>query len=98
MLISKKTKRPIKEKSKYVKVVWRDIIGLTSSDNASAWMEKDQLMKEAKKMYDHEHITVGEIVGETDEFIVISATSDNDGLYNDSSMIMKSVIIRTEKL
>lgn len=87
--------------NKYVKVIWRDIMGITSGDNACAWMNRAQIAEEGQKCYDHEHTSVGEIVVANDDFIILVATSDNDikeTLYSDASMIMKSVIIRIEEL
>ena len=84
--------------SKIVKVYWHDIA--TISGESIEWLDKEQLLKEAYKVYNLEFTTVGEIIHDTDEFIVVSATSDNSEcpIYADSSMIMKSVIIRIEEL
>jgi len=65
------------------------------------WFTKEEFMAKAQKMYDHEHSSVGQIVGETDDFIGLAATTDNDPedpLYSDGSMIPKALIIRTEEL
>lgn len=83
------------------KVYWRDIAGIESPNNSNAWLTRDQAVKEAEKLYNHEYETVGEIIAETNDFIVIAATTDNgtlEPLFSDLSMIMKSVIIRMEKL
>ncbi len=85
-------------KSKIVKIVWRDISGITSPDNSSAWFDKEQIVKLSKELYNHEYHSVGEIVYHDNDLVVLAATTDNSGLYSDASMIMKSVIIRIEEL
>jgi len=87
--------------SNYVKVVWRDISGVDSANNSSAWFTQEQLLKKGIELYNQEYFSVGEIVVETNEFIILAATTDNDKeepLYSDLSMIPKAVIIRIEKL
>lgn len=86
------------KKYSLVKVVWRDIAGITSGDNSSAWMDEDELLKEGKALYEHEYWTVGWIIEDNKDYIITAGTTDNDGLYSDAGMIMKSVIIRIEKL
>jgi len=85
-------------KNKAVKIVWRDIAGITSADNSSAWMDEDQLIKEGKELFNHEYTSYGMIIYENKDFIVYAGTTDNDGLYSDCGMIPKSVIIKIDKL
>jgi len=82
-------------------IYWRDISGIDSADNSSSWFTKKQAIKEAQKLYDEEFTTIGEIIAETENFVVVAATCDNDleeAIYSDMSMIPKSVIIRKEKI
>ena len=87
--------------SSFVKVVWRDIKGVSSKDNSVVWFTRDEALIRSKELYNQEYTTVGEIIADTNDFIVIAGTCDNDKeepLYSDASMIMKSVIIRMEIL
>ena len=99
----KKVKQKHIGAEKMVKVVWRDIASVTSADNSWAWANKEKGMEEAEKLWLNEYTTIGELMGETENYVVIAGTSDNcppaeDTLYSDMSMIPKSVIIRIEKL
>jgi hypothetical protein len=88
-------------KRKYVRVIWRDISGIDSADNSSSWFTKKQLLAKGQELFEHEYITIGEIIVDTKDFIVIGATTDNDKeepLYSDVSMIPKAVVIRQEDL
>lgn len=78
-----------------VKVIWRDICGITSDDNSNAWMNEKQIAESAENLFKHEYVTVGFIVAETDDWIAIAATHDSgkEMLWSDASMIMKAVII-----
>jgi len=89
------------QEKKYIKIIWRDISGIDSDDNSSAWFTKKQLLAKGAELYNHEYISIGEIIIDTKDFIVLAATTDNDKeepLYSDVSMIPKSVIIRKENL
>ena len=91
----------MKKRHNYVKVIWRDISGMCSEDNSSAWLSKKLMDMMGREVYNHEHVSIGEIVVDNKDFIVLAATTDDDTedpLYSDASMIPKSVIIRTEKL
>lgn len=83
-----------------LKVSWRDISGIDSANNSSAWFNEKQILKEAQKLYDQIYISVGYLVSETSDFIVLAATTDcgEDPLWSDASMIMKNVIIKSERL
>lgn len=85
-----------------LKITWRDIAGIDSADNSSSWFDTDQIFKQAKSLYDHKYTSIGYLVHNTNEFIVLAATKDSgigDGvLWSDASMIMKSVIINSEEL
>ena len=83
----------------YVKVIWKDIAGVSSGDNSGAWLSKEEALEESQKLFDSEYITIGEIIQETKDFIVIAATKDLEGdLYSDVSMIPKSVVVRVEDM
>jgi hypothetical protein len=91
----------LQEQRKYKRIVWRDISGMDSADNSSAWFTKKQLEKVGQEYYDHEYHSIGEIIVDTKDFIVLAATTDNDEeepLYSDVSMIPKAIIIRVEDL
>lgn len=84
-----------------VKVLWRDIAGIDSADNSSSWFTEPQIIKKASELYNQEYVSIGYLVAERPEFIVIAATTDNDEeapLWSDASMIMKSVIIQMNEL
>lgn len=79
---------------KLVCVHWRDIIALDS-----AWLTKEQAVTEGWKKYNLVYKTVGYLVEENNDFVLVAATYDTGGgEYNDISMIMKSVIIKMEPL
>jgi hypothetical protein len=78
---------------KLEKIYWRDINGL--SDH---WMTKDELVKEALKSFLVNCVSVGDVVYENDDFVIISSTFDGDDKYHDASMIMKSVIVKRETM
>lgn len=88
-------------KKKYFEIIWRDITGINSANNSSSWFTKTQILKEAQTLFCQQYTSVGEIVGETKDWVVIAATCDNDKenpLYSDASMIPKSVIIKIRPL
>lgn len=75
------------------KIYWRDISGLSDR-----WMDKEELIEEAQKAFNTECITVGWVIHETDDYLLVSATTDQDGEYHDASMIMKSVILKIDEI
>ena len=77
--------------NKLEKIYWRDIGGLSDG-----WMELADLIKKADKIYNEECVSVGEVIYETTDYIIVSSTFDGDEKWHDASMIMKSVIIRRE--
>ena len=55
----------------------------------------------AKELFEAEYTTIGEIVEDNKDFIVVAATCDNneeDPLYSDASMIPKTNIVRITKI
>lgn len=84
-------------KEEIKKVIWRDISALPSG----RWYTKETALKESQKLFETEYVTVGQIIEENENFIIISATWDSDieeENFNDISMILKSVIVRIEPL
>lgn len=77
---------------KIEKIYWRDIAGLSDK-----WMTKEELCIEAQKNFDALCSTVGTVIFENNEYVIICPTLDGDDKFHDSSMIMKSVIVRREK-
>lgn len=91
----------MKIKNKLVKVFWRDIAGISSTDNSSAWLTKAQLSKEAKRLYEQQYVSVGYLVENNSKFIIVAATTDDEKdetLWSDASMIMKDVVIKIVSL
>jgi hypothetical protein len=75
------------------KIYWKDIGSLSDS-----WESKDNLLKNAEKRYTEECTTVGEVIFENENYVVVAASFDGSDMYHDSSMIMKSVICKREKI
>lgn len=75
------------------KITWRDIHAIPTQ-----WLTIQDSIGKAKKMFNQEHLTVGFVVYEDENMVVISATFDGVDLYNDSSMIPKGVIIKREEI
>lgn len=81
-------------KNKLVCVHWRDITTLDS-----AWLSTEQAIVEGREKYNLVYKTVGYLIENNKDFVLVAATYDADGdEYNDISMIMKCVIIKTETL
>lgn len=78
---------------KYEKIYWKDISGISEK-----WMDLPELIKEAESVFNEECVSVGEVVYETEGYIIIAPTFDGNDKYHDASMIMKSVILKREKL
>jgi hypothetical protein len=81
-----------KEKSKVFKVLWRDVAGLGLPNKA--WYSKEEMEEMGKAMFNLEYVTIGEIVIDEKDYIVMAPTTDQDGVYSDCSMIPKSNIIK----
>lgn len=76
------------------RIFWRDIQGAPQG-----WKNKEDLVAWAEKAHQVEFITVGYLIYENKNFIVLAATIDGyEEEYNDASMILKSVITKREKL
>jgi hypothetical protein len=79
---------------KLEKIYWRDIGGITDS-----WLSTEEILVEAEKRYNEVCESVGWVVFENDDYIVLAATRDpSQDTWHDGSMIMKSVIILREKI
>lgn len=70
---------------------WRDASALGLGSHTS-WMDIDETKINAQEKYDQYVTTVGFLIHETDEYIVMAATKTGD-LYSDMSMIPKVLII-----
>lgn len=80
--------------NKLTVVYWKDIAALEGQ-----WDSVESCIKKAQKLYEAVYKTVGYIIYENDDFLVIAATHDMEGNeYNDVSMIPKSVITKTREL
>jgi hypothetical protein len=79
---------------KLLKIYWKDIAPLSDG-----WKGLKHCIEEADKLYEHEMISVGYLIHDTPDYVVIAASVDDtepeDPNYNDVSMIMKSVITNT---
>lgn len=78
---------------KLQKIYWKDISGLSDR-----WMDKKDLIEEAEKAFNNECITIGWVIHETPEYVLICATKGLDGEWHDASMIMTSVIYKREDI
>lgn len=78
---------------KYEKIHWRDISGLSEK-----WMDLEELKTEAEKLYNEECVSVGEVIYENENYIILAPTFDGGKNYHDASMILKSVIVSRETL
>ena len=77
---------------------WKDISTLSAS---GGWGTLDEMKKDAADCYALDYTTIGELIFDGPDYIIVASTSDNDEddpNYNDASMIMKSVITKIEKL
>ena len=84
-----------KGRGNLVKIIWRDIAGLSCEDGEAAWVSEEGLLKQAKKKWDQECITVGYLIEKNKKYVVIAATADfEENSYADASMIPNSVIIK----
>jgi hypothetical protein len=72
---------------KLVQVVWEDIMTLDHS-----WKNIQECVDEAKKLRQLDFTTVGYLIHEEEDFVLVASTYDGENEYNDVSMIMRSVI------
>lgn len=75
-----------------VRITWRDIAA------SPRWMYEDEALAFAQKAYDANYTTVGYLIYKDSAFVVMAATMDHEGGYNDVSMIPRAAIKRIEKL
>jgi hypothetical protein len=83
---------------KLERIFWRDIGSISDS-----WYSKDELIERANKDFHTLCETVGYIVFENSNFVVVAATllpgdTEEENRYHDASMIMQSVIVTRENL
>lgn len=84
-------------KIKTARVHWKDIA--TISDDGMAWFTEQEAKDTGKKFYDHDHLTIGEILEDNKEFILIASTINRNSkcpIFSDISMIPKSVITKID--
>lgn len=78
---------------KYTEIKWRDIASVSGYEQE--WYSVSDATERAKMLYDTEYITIGTIINETEEFVVIATTYDPfQETYSDISMIPKVNIIK----
>jgi len=84
---------------KIVKVTWKDISGISLEENM-AWHSSEQLLEAAQTDYDTDYVSIGVIVHQNDDFLVIAATYDcgDKIMYSDASMIPMAVVTKIEDL
>jgi len=80
---------------KIYKITWRDIAG------GKNWMSESEALRWGKKQFKLEYYTVGYILYKDKDFLLIAGSfyeEDEETVYNDISMIPKSVIIKREQI
>ncbi len=82
-------------KKPYLAIVeWRDIITLEDG-----WMSVEDAIQTGKELYNAKYRTVGWVIHEDKDFLLVAATDDISGAeYNDISMILRSVIIKVRRI
>ncbi len=78
---------------KLEKIYWKDIDGLSDS-----WMSKEDLIVAGQESFNETCISVGEVLFENEDFLIIAGTFDGVEMWHDASMIMKSVIVNRETI
>ncbi len=76
---------------KLEKIYWKDIDGLSET-----WMSREDLIVAGKASFDETCISVGEVLFENEDFLIIASTFDGVEMWHDASMIMKSVVVKRE--
>lgn len=78
---------------------WKDIA--TISDESMAWFTQEQAKTKGKEVYNHDHLTIGQVIENNDEFMLVASTineNEDPAMYSDISMIPKCVITNIEYL
>lgn len=85
------------KKIKTARVHWKDIA--TISDINCAWYLTEDAVKKGKEVFLHDHLTIGEIIENNKDFILVASTintGESPMYYSDISMIPKSVITKID--
>jgi len=74
------------KKNNYKEIKWHD------PTSESSWKDEDEIKDWAKATAKETNTSVGEIVYKTKHYIVVAATTTNDGRYGDYTLIYKCLI------
>ena len=77
-------------------ILWKDASGLQDSDH-NEWFTLIEAVKKAQSLWEECVETVGWIISETDNYVVIASTKSND-VYSDISMIPKVLIFKSTEV
>jgi hypothetical protein len=78
---------------KKVNVIWEDIMTLDHS-----WKNVAECVEEARKLRNLRFSTIGYLIYEDREFVLVASTHDGEDEWNDVSLIMRSVIKEIKEL
>lgn len=85
------------QKLELVKVIWTDINTLKDED--TAWFSKKEAKRVAERMIKITFETVGYVVENSKDYILVGATIDRDGeTFADISIIPRGVVKKITKL
>jgi len=81
------------EINKLVKIYWKD------AASSEAWEDLNEVRDWASKTYVTPCETVGELILDTDDYVVVAASNNGEKtLYGDKVLIPKTLIDKTEEL
>lgn len=72
---------------------WRDIAGISDS-----WMTKEEAIVAGNTSFNEVCISVGQVIYENEQFLILASTFGGENKYHDCSMILQSVIVNRETL
>jgi len=75
-------------------IAWRDASGLKDTGQ-NEWFELDEAIEKAEELWKDHCETVGWIIYENKDFIIIATTKSNT-IYADLTMIPKSLIVQSK--
>lgn len=81
---------------KKIIVKWRDTSGLDDS-----WSTQKEFCEQAKEQYENICTTIGFLLEENENYIVIASTMNSDreeNRFHDGNMILKSTILNVDSL
>ena len=76
-------------------IYWRDASGLKDTEQ-NEWFTLEEAIKKAKFLWEEYVETVGWVIHENNDFLVIAATKSKD-VYSDITMIPKTLIFIREE-